>query len=201
METIHLENITKKFKNKSVLNNLSLDIEIGSLIHIKGSNGCGKSTLLKVIAGLLTYDSGTLEIPNDMYVGALIENPNFIENEDILYNLKFLYNLRNHFDYDRVNDLCTRFELDLEDRTSVKKYSVGMRQKMGIVQAVMEGQNLILFDEPTRGLDEESIQSFYQLIEELKQDNKTIVICAHDGVSQIPFDTVYKMEHGNVSKL
>lgn len=196
---IKIENISKKFKNKKVLNNFNLDIEKGTIVHIKGINGCGKSTLLKIIAGLLKPDEGKVTYSPKIQIGALIENPSFIENESILYNMKFLFNLKNKFNYENVKKLCEYFYLDLDDKTAMKKYSVGMRQKAGIIQAVMENQNLILFDEPTRGLDQDSISRFNKLIEILNNQGKTIIICAHDGVEGIDFDSIHEIKYGKIS--
>ena len=85
-------------------------------------------------------------------------------------------------DYKKVEDLCNRFELDLYDKKNVKNYSVGMKQKMGIIQAIMEDQSIILLDEPTRGLDDRSVIVFQDIMQELIKDNKTIIIAAHDYI-------------------
>ena len=179
---IQLVNISIAFHNVSILRNVNMDIHRGDLIHITGSNGSGKSTLLKIIAGLLNADKGEVIIENnDIEIGALIENPAFIENESAEYNLKFLYDLK-------------YFDLTLEDKRAVKKYSVGMRQKLGIIQAIMENQNIILFDEPTRGLDNTSSNKFIELVKKLNSDKKTIIICAHDGVDEIPFNRKFTID-------
>ena len=109
---IRLINISKKFRTTEVLRNISLEIEEGNLIYIKGSNGCGKSTLLKIIAGLLDPDSGSID-SNHLHIGALIENPCFIENETALFNLKFLSNLNSNFDIDKINELSEYLHLNI----------------------------------------------------------------------------------------
>ena len=197
---IELKNIKKTFnKNQVVLNNVSIVINEGELIRITGSNGCGKSTLLKIMCGLLKPDIGTViyEKYKDE-VGAIIENPTFIENETILYNLKFLYNLKNKFDVDKVKRLCEKFDLDLYNKTVMKKYSVGMRQKAGFIQAIMEDQKVIYLDEPTRGMDEKSVELFYQMIKELHSQNKTIIICTHEKLEGILFQKEYVIEYGTI---
>ena len=157
--------------------------------------GSGKSTLLKIIAGLLNADKGEVIIENnDIDIGALIENPAFIENESAEYNLKFLYDLKNSYDRKTVQSYMEYFDLTLEDKRAVKKYSVGMRQKLGIIQAIMENQNIILFDEPTRGLDNTSSNKFIELVKKLNSDKKTIIICAHDGVDEIPFNRKFTID-------
>lgn len=196
---IIIEDLTKKFQKKIVLDSFNLHIEEGTIVHIKGINGCGKTTLLKIIAGLMKPDGGSIRLSHNVQIGALIENPSFIENETILYNMKFLFNLKHHFDYDNVKKLCEYFYLDIDDKAIMKKYSVGMRQKAGIIQAVMEDQDLILFDEPTRGLDQDSMDKFNNLIKTLKNKGKTIIICAHDGVEGIDFDSIHEIKNGKIS--
>lgn len=193
---LKIKNIKKSFKYNNVLTDINLNVKKGDLIHIKGVNGSGKSTLLKIIASLMEPDSGEIQFSPGVNLGALIENPYFIENETAAYNLQFLYNLKNSFDEEKVKSLFQKLQLDYDLRTPIKKYSVGMRQKVGIIQAIMEDQNLILFDEPTRGLDEKSIIAFNELIEDAVKQEKAIIICAHDGVESIPFKQRYVLENG-----
>lgn len=197
---ITIENISKTFDGLEVLKNITLKIEEGDIIYIKRSNGCGKSTLLKIIAGLLAPDSGKIDIGNN-HLGALIENPSFIENETATFNLKFLYNFNGSFKIEYVKKYFDFLNLDINLKIPMKKYSIGMRQKVGIIQAVMENQTLILFDEPSRGLDEDSVFGFYKLIKELKNEGKTIIICAHDGIEGIDFTKKYELKNGQVQQI
>lgn len=196
---IKLMNVSKKFGAIEVLNDITLEINKGEVVYVKGSNGCGKSTLLKIIAGLLEPDNGKVEVGED-YIGALIENPSFIENETALFNLKFLYNLRGKFDKENVKKYFDYLKLNMDIDLPMKKYSIGMRQKVGIIQSVMEDQQIILLDEPSRGLDEESINGFFEMINDLKKQGKTIIICAHDGVSGIQFTQKYELKNGKIQK-
>lgn len=198
---LKVRNIKKNFKGNEVLKGVNLEVNECELVHIKGINGSGKSTLLKIIAGLMQQDEGEVTFENDVYLGALIENPNFIESETAVYNLKFLYDLKNTYDEANVKLLFEKLQLDYALYTPIKKYSVGMRQKVGIIQAVMENQNLILFDEPTRGLDEESIYAFNDIISSLIKQKKSVIICAHDGVSDIAFTHRYELKNGLLQAL
>lgn len=195
---IEIKDLSKKFKDKEVIKNLDICIHKGDLILIQGINGCGKSTLLKIISGLMSYDSGYIKFEKPLKIGAFIENPSFIENESALYNMQFLMELTGKFEKNKVSSLFKKFYLDIEDKSVVKKYSIGMRQKLGIIQAVMEDQEFILFDEPTRGLDKASMESFNNLISESISEGKTFIICAHDGVSNIKFNKIYNMEEGRL---
>lgn len=198
---LKVKNIKKNFKGNEVLKGINLEVNECELVHIKGINGSGKSTLLKIIAGLMQQDEGEITFGDNVSLGALIENPNFIENETAVYNLKFLYDLKNTYDEANVKLLFQRLQLDYKLNIPIKKYSVGMRQKVGIIQAIMENQNLILFDEPTRGLDEESIYAFNDIISSLIKQKKSVIICAHDGVSDIPFTHRYELKNGLLQAL
>lgn len=185
---ITLKNINKNFEKKEVLKDFNDTFSNGDVIWIKGANGCGKSTLLKIISGVMKPSSGEIIFPEKIDIGALIENPAFIEYKSLQYNLKFLYNLKNRYDEEKVRNLCDKFNLNLEDDKPIKDYSIGMRQKAGLIQAIMEDQNVILLDEPTRGLDDKSVASFNQIIKDLSREkDKIIIIAAHDGVDGIFF--------------
>ena len=145
-------------KDREVLKKVSFKLEPGEKVAIIGKNGSGKSTLLKMICDILEPTQGKITIAENTIIGALIENPGYIELESMKFNLKYLASLTRRYDEDKIGKLCEYFELDINDKSSMKTYSVGMRQKVGIIQAIMEDQNLILFDEPTRGLDTDSIK-------------------------------------------
>lgn len=193
---LKITGIKKSFGRKSVLKNVSMIAKPGQLIHISGINGSGKSTIFKIVTGLLEADSGKVELDHGDVIGALIENPSFLEYESAMTNLHFLANLNHRFNEKRVRNLLQQFELDPDDSQAIAKYSVGMRQKVGIIQAVMEEQNIILLDEPTRGIDQESIGQFLTLLNRLKQENKTVIIASHDQIDEINYDQGLTLQNG-----
>ncbi|MCX8722089.1 MULTISPECIES: ATP-binding cassette domain-containing protein [unclassified Lactobacillus] len=193
---LKITGIKKSFGRKSVLKNVSMIAKPGQLIHISGINGSGKSTIFKIVTGLLEADSGKVELDHGDVIGALIENPSFLEYESAMTNLHFLANLNHRFNEKRVRSLLQQFELDPDDSQAIAKYSVGMRQKVGIIQAVMEEQNIILLDEPTRGIDQESIGQFLTLLNRLKQENKTVIIASHDQIDEINYDQDLTLQNG-----
>ncbi|MCX8736685.1 MULTISPECIES: ATP-binding cassette domain-containing protein [Lactobacillus] len=193
---LKITGIKKSFGRKSVLKNVSMIAKPGQLIHISGINGSGKSTIFKIVTGLLEADSGKVELDHGDVIGALIENPSFLEYESAMTNLHFLANLNHRFNEKRVRNLLQQFELDPDDSQAIAKYSVGMRQKVGIIQAVMEEQNIILLDEPTRGIDQESIGQFLTLLNRLKQENKTVIIASHDQIDEINYDQDLTLQNG-----
>lgn len=198
---LEIKSISKSFKDNQVLHDISLSLGYGELIHIKGGNGSGKSTLLKLVAGLMKPDSGTISLSDGVKIGALIENPSFIENETIAFNLKFLYTLTQKYDEAKVVELVSDFLLDYNSRKAMKNYSIGMRQKAGIIQAIMEDQNLILLDEPTRGLDDDSMDVFNDIVSELISAGKSMIICAHDGVDSLNFDRRFELKNGKLYEI
>ena len=193
---LKITGIKKSFGRKSVLKNVSMIAKPGQLIHISGINGSGKSTIFKIVTGLLEADSGKVELDHGDVIGALIENPSFLEYESAMTNLHFLANLNHRYNEKRVRNLLQQFELDPDDSQAITKYSVGMRQKVGIIQAVMEEQNIILLDEPTRGIDQESIGQFLTLLNRLKQENKTVIIASHDQIDEINYDQDLTLQNG-----
>lgn len=193
---LELRQIKKSFGQKLVLKNVSLLAKPGELIHISGINGSGKSTIFKIITGLLKADSGEIRLGENDVVGALIENPDFLEYESAMSNLHFLANLNKRFNEKIVRDLLRYFMLDPDDPEPIAKYSVGMRQKVGIIQAVMENQNVILFDEPTRGIDQESVSLFVALLKKLKQQNKIVVVASHDQINELKYDRFFILRQG-----
>ena len=193
---LELKQIKKSFGQKLVLKSVSLTAKPGELIHISGINGSGKSTIFKIITGLLEADSGEIRLDENDVVGALIENPDFLEYESAMSNLHFLAKLNNHFNEKNIRNLLRYFMLDPDDPEPIAKYSVGMRQKVGIIQAVMENQNIILLDEPTRGIDQESIGLFVAMLKKLRQQNKIIVVASHDQISELKYDRQFVLKKG-----
>lgn len=201
-ELLVFNNISKSFNKVAVLNDCSLRIKRGDLIHIKGSNGSGKSTLLKILSGLLESDKGTIEIHKEVYIGALIENPEFAEYSTIKENLVFLAKLKNNYNESKIEHLCNIFNLDFNDKKFIKNFSVGMKQKLGIIQAIMEDQNLIFLDEPTRGLDELSIKAFEDYINQLISDKKcAVIITSHDMIEGLKYSHYYSLINGVLSEI
>ncbi|BDR60039.1 ATP-binding cassette domain-containing protein [Lactobacillus xylocopicola] len=196
---LKITDLKKSFGRKEVLQGVSLTAEPGELIHISGINGSGKSTIFKIITGLLKADSGEVISGNEDIVGALIENPGFLEYESAMTNLRFLGDLKHRFDEEKTKDLLQHFDLDPDDTQAIAKYSVGMRQKVGIIQAVMEDQNIILLDEPTRGIDQESIKQFAVLLNNLKRENKTVIVASHDQIDEINYDQRLQLINGTLS--
>lgn len=196
---LKIDNISKQFGKKQVLKDVSLELNPGERIHIIGKNGSGKSTIFKIITNILKADAGQVELAENDYVGALIENPGFLEYESGLENLKFLGNLNHNYDEQVAMKLMEKFDLDPNDLQAVSKYSIGMRQKLGIIQAVMENQNIVLLDEPTRGIDKEGVATFVKLLDELKQEKRAVIIASHDEIPGLKYDRELLLKNGELA--
>lgn len=195
---LDLISLSKSFGSLNVLNQISASVEPGQLIHLYGHNGCGKSTLFKCICDCLKPDSGQIIKKEDTLIGALIENPGFLPSENLAYNLGFLANLCHRFDLAYTKNLCERLNLNFDHPAKMKTYSLGMKQKVGIIQAIMEHQNLILLDEPTRGLDQDSLEAFAQLVHELVNQNKSVIIASHDQNDLLHYTHDWILDHGKL---
>lgn len=185
---IKLENVSKRFKNENVLKGISYSFESGKIYSIVGRNGSGKSVLLKIIAGLYLQDKGKVLFDNKNYnmineipdnLGIVIEQPSFINDLTGLENLKLLASIRNvATERDIVESLET---VNLKDDMNKKysKYSLGMRQKLSIAQAIMEHQKVILLDEPFNGIDRQSVVAIKEYLKRVKNEDKLIIITTH----------------------
>lgn len=186
---IEIHNAKKTIKNKVILNNINLNLEKGNVYGLIGHNGSGKTMLLRAISGLITLDSGYIKINNALVelnkplpvkVGILIENVKFYDDLTGFENLKFLSSINNEISDDVINTYLKKFDLLNEKNKKAKEYSLGMMQKLAIIQAIMEDQSLILLDEPTNGLDRNSVEIFNKQIKELKDKGKTIILVSHN---------------------
>ena len=185
---IKLENVSKRFKNENVLKGISYSFESGKIYSIVGRNGSGKSVLLKIIAGLYLQDKGNVLFDNKNYnmineipdnLGIVIEQPSFINDLTGLENLKLLASIRN---VATERDIVESLEIvNLKDDMNKKysKYSLGMRQKLSIAQAIMDHQKVILLDEPFNGIDRQSVVAIKEYLKRVKNEDKLIIITTH----------------------
>lgn len=204
MLQIAIDNISKKFKQNILFKDANLSIEKGSITGIIGANGVGKSVLFKLISGIYRADSGSIfirgkeigkdfDFPPDM--GIFIDSPGFVPLFSGFKNLKMLSDIRGIISDNDIRKTMTLVGLNPSDTTAVKNYSLGMRQKLGIAQAIMENQDILLLDEPFNALDAESHQHMHQLVRELKQQKKTILLTSHNSSDIMELcDDIYKIE-------
>lgn len=190
MAYISIKNYTKRINKRLVLDNINLSFDKGKIYALVGSNGSGKTMLIRAISGLITADSGNIfvdgiEVGNGVYpkhLGLLIENITMFEYLSAFDNLKMLNNISvNKIPDSEIRKWLEKFELDSNDNRTIKKYSLGMRHKVSIIQAFMNKPDLIILDEPTNSLDEHSIQILFDAIKKInKEYGTTFIIASHD---------------------
>jgi len=201
-----IQEATKKFKNAVPLDKVSVSFEAGKIHGIIGRNGSGKTVLFKCICGFMPLTSGLIsvdgkqigkeiDVPHD--IGIIIEAPGFLPNYSGYGNLKLLSQIRRKIDDTQIRDTLKRVGLDPESKKWVSKYSLGMRQRLGIAQAIMEDPSLLILDEPMNGLDNHGVEDVRQLLLKLKEEGKTILIASHSSEDiAMLCDTVCEMDAG-----
>lgn len=187
--SIKIENYTKIIKNNTVLDNINCHFEDNKIYGIRGKNGSGKTMLLRAIAGLIYPTKGHIFIDNEELgktisfprsIGILIENPCFINNYSAFQNLNLLAGLQKITNIEEVIRLIRAIGLDPESKKTYKKFSLGMKQRLGIAAALLGNPKIILLDEPTNALDDMGTQLVRDILIEFKNMGSTIIIASHD---------------------
>ena len=207
---ITLENVSKSFKEKTVLQKTDLTIEKGKITGFVGRNGSGKTVLFKLICGLLRPTTGTITVQGKQLgkdcdfapdVGVLIETPSFISYESGFRNLRDLAAIRKKISPAEVRAAIRSVGLDDTDKKWVGKYSLGMRQRLGIAQAIMEHPALLILDEPMNGLDRGGVEEMRKLFSSLRDNGTTILLASHAAEDiDLLCDTVYEVSDGIVTE-
>lgn len=208
MSSIEMNKVGKKFKDTWVLQDITLSFDSGKIYGLVGRNGSGKTMIMKLISGMAAPTTGTItvegkqigtdiDIPDS--IGAIIEVPGFLGDMSGYRNLKYLASLRNIIDDDAIRQAMRLVGLDPNDKKRVGKYSLGMRQRLGIAQAIMEQPHILLLDEPMNGLDNQGVQDVRKLLKQLREQGKTIVLASHhrEDIDEL-CDEVYMLNEGKV---
>ena len=211
MKYIEVNNYTKIIKGMTVLDNINLTLEKGSLSLIVGGNGSGKTMLLRALSGLIFPTSGEILIDgkklifNEKFpvdIGICIEQNGMQSNISGFENLAYLANINKIIDKEEILRYMKLFDIYRYKDMKFKKYSLGMKKKLALIQAVMENQDLMIFDEPLNGLDEKSIDVFVKLLEEEKAKGKTIIIATHkQNIFENILDRVFEMYNGRLKRI
>ena len=188
MSTIEIKNLTKRYGEAEVLSNINMKLESGKIYGLVGRNGSGKTMLMKHILGFVKATQGTILINgkvvgenDDMQenIGAIIENPGFLPEYSGFTNLKLLAMIQGKIKDEQIKDAIRLVGLDPESKKAVGKYSLGMRQRLGLAQALMENPDILLLDEPLSGLDNDGVQEMWKLFLKQKEDGKLSVLASH----------------------
>lgn len=203
---VEIEGVTKRFGEDLVLKKVDLILEKGKVYGIVGNNGSGKTVLMKCICGFLPPTAGTIRVfgkrigvdrdfPESL--GLIIETPGFLTNQTGIQNLKILADLNRKIGETKIRQVLKKVGLDPDMKKPVGKYSLGMRQRLGIAQAIMEDPKFLILDEPFNGLDKNGVAEIRSLLLELKKGGKTILLASHNEEDiRILCDRVYEMDGG-----
>lgn len=208
---IEVQDVCKRFKEQEVLKHVDLSVHKGEICGIMGRNGSGKTVLFKCICQIFLPDQGIIKIDGQDIaknrdivheIGAIIENPAYLENFTGFQNLSFLAGIQNRINKQEIREVLKLVGLEQAAGKKVKKYSMGMRQRLAIAQAVMEKQQIQILDEPMNGLDKSGVEEIRQLLLELKERGNTILIASHNPLDmELLCDSIYEMDSGTLNKI
>ena len=207
---VSLRNVEKKFGHVTAIHSVSLGFEKGTIIGLIGCNGSGKTVLMKMICGLMRPTRGTVEVMgapvtlnrrSKASIGAIIETPGFLPEYTGYRNLKFLAGIKKKASDEDIRQALETVGLSGEANKRVRKYSLGMRQRLGIAQAIMERPELIILDEPMNGLDRQGVADMRELFLKLRNEGRTILLASHNALDiDVLCDTVYGIENGHITR-
>mgnify|MGYP004469323725 FL=1 len=205
---IKVDKVIKKFGSDIALSNVSIEFERGKIYGIIGRNGAGKTVLFKTMIGFLKPTSGRVivdgkEIGKDTdfadNIGIIIETPGFLSSYSGYKNLEYLASIKNMIGGKEIKESMERVGLDPNSKKKVGKYSLGMRQRLGIAQAIMENPDILILDEPMNGLDNQGVEDVREILLNLKDEGKSIILASHNKEDiEVLCDEVYEMDHGKL---
>lgn len=207
---IVIQDVTKRFRETVAVSHVTACFETGKIHGIIGRNGSGKTVLFKCICGLFPVTEGSIEVLGQRMgdgkrvpkgVGAIIETPGFLPNCSGYQNLRYLMELSGKVDRERIRWAIATVGLDPDSKKHVGKYSLGMRQRLGLAQAILEDPDLLILDEPMNGLDKRGVEEMRQLLLGLRREGKTILLASHSSEDiALLCDTVHEMDGGRLQQ-
>jgi len=207
---VNVSHVSKCFGQVKVLDDVSLQLAAGKIYGLVGRNGSGKTILMKCICGFVQPSEGIISVHGKVIgkevevaqdIGFIIENPAFLPQYDAYKNLAYLFSVKQKVNKEKIENYIRLVGLDPKDRKKVGKFSMGMKQRLGIAQAIMESPSLILVDEPFNGLDKSGVNEIRELFLNMRTKGKTILLVSHNREDiDILCDEVYEMDQGVIAK-
>ncbi len=205
---IKITHLSKQIKKAVILDDVNMELESGRIYGLKGKNGSGKTMLMRAICGLITPTNGTVEIDGKILgkdisfpesIGVLIENPSFISNYTGMKNLQVLASIQKRIGDEEIRNTLELVGLDPDDKRTFKKYSLGMKQRLGISEAIMERPDIVILDEPINALDETGAAMIREILHNLRNEGKLIILACHD-TEELNFlaDEIYEIAEGKI---
>lgn len=211
MMRIVIDHVTKVIDGNTILNDISFEMVSGNIYGLKGQNGAGKTMLMRAMCGLIQVTSGNVVIDGEVIgkdisfprsLGILLESPGFINGYSGYKNLKTLADIRRKVGSEEIIATLNRVGLDPHEKKPFKKYSLGMKQKLGIAGAILESPDFIILDEPTNALDEKSITNMKELLWELRGGDRIVLISRHDTENLLEMaDTIIELSNGELKSV
>ncbi len=205
---IKVENLTKIINKNIILEDVSLSFESGKIYGLQGINGSGKTMLMRTIIGLIRPTKGKVYINDKLLgkdiefpesIGFLLENPTFLDSYSGFDNLKMLTALKKKVSDKCINDVLKKIGLEDAAKKKYKKYSLGMKQRLGIAAAVFEQPDIVILDEPTNALDSSGVADVQRIVQEQKERGALVIISCHDlNILEKLSDEIVKLEAGHV---
>ena len=205
---IKITHLSKQIKKAVILDDVNMELESGRIYGLKGKNGSGKTMLMRAICGLITPTNGTVEIDGKILgkdisfpesIGVLIENPSFISNYTGMKNLQVLASIQKRIGDEEIRNTLELVGLDPDDKRTFKKYSLGMKQRLGIAEAIMERPDIVILDEPINALDETGAAMIREILHNLRNEGKLIILACH-YTEELNFlaDEIYEIAEGKI---
>ena len=205
---ITLKNVTKVLGKNTVVDKVDLSLKSGMVYGLCGYNGCGKTMLMRLISGLIVPTEGEIRFDEVLLgkkidfpesIGILIESPSFLGGLSGFDNLKLLASIKGKITDEIIKKTISRVGLDPDDKKKYRKYSLGMKQRLGIASGIMEAPELIILDEPTNALDSSGVEITKKIISEEKDRGALVIVTCHDQkILEEMCDIVYTIEHGKI---
>ncbi|MGO4529955.1 ATP-binding cassette domain-containing protein [Paenibacillus sp. 2TAF8] len=205
---VSVQDLTKSIKGQVLLSKINLECQTGKIYGIIGHNGSGKTMLFKVISGFVRPSEGSVTVFGKNHhldssfpsgLGILIETPGFLPHKSGYDNLKFLSQINRVIDVSQIRNVLTMVGLNPDEKKKVRNYSLGMRQRLGIAQAIMENPRLIILDEPMNALDEDGVRLVKEILMKKRQEGCTILLASHNKEDIFELcDEVFRMEQGKL---
>lgn len=205
---VEVKNYTKILKGVTVLKDVNVELYGGHIYGLRGKNGSGKTMFMRAISGLMNASEGSVvidgrelgkEISFPPSIGVLIENPAFLLNYTGFQNLKMLAAIQGKIDDEKIKETIRSVGLDPDDKRKYKKYSLGMKQRLGIACAIMEEPDIIILDEPINALDQKGVEQVKEILLRLRNKGKLIIVACHDNEElEYLSDVIYHVEEGRI---
>lgn len=206
MKEVSVNHLNLSIKGKCILDDITFSMQSGQIYGLSGRNGSGKTMLLKCVCGYLKPSSGEVLIDGTRFdnnekikqkIGIIIENPGFLEEYTAYYNLKILSTIGKKLTKEEIYAIMAKVGLKGVEKQKVKKYSLGMKQRLAFAQAIMENQDFLVLDEPTNGIDKDGLQMIRSVLLDMKSKGKIVLLASHNKEDiQLLCDEIYKIEDG-----